>query len=127
MREEKLKELLNELADATVEPVRPGLTEDIKRQIPQRLRPHRGGMDTINIIIDLRINKLAAAAAIIITVALCANFLGGQGPAGEGIYQDSKLLAKYWLSNIIRYEIKKGRKNWRGKISNKQKSEFLSP
>jgi hypothetical protein len=95
MQEEKIKELLNELADRTIEPVRDGLDEDIKRRIPQSLAPHRGGWDTINIIIDLRVSRLAAAAVIIITMVLLANFFGNRDSAGEGIYQDSKLLIKY--------------------------------
>jgi hypothetical protein len=93
--EEKLKELLNKLPDVTTEPVPQRLGEDIKRQIPHRLSPHRVGMDTINIIIDLRINKLAAAAAIIITIVLCATFLGGRDSAGVNVLQDSMLLIKY--------------------------------
>ena len=97
MREEKLKKLLNELTDVTAEPVSPGLAEDIKYRIPHRLAPHRFGMDTVNIIIDLRINKLTAAAVIIITMVLCANFFGGLDSTGEGIYQNSKLLVRYWL------------------------------
>ena len=97
MREEKLEKLLNELADATVEQPRPGLAEDIRRRIPRQLSPHRGRMDTINIIIDLRISRLAAAAAIIITMILLANFLGGRDLTSGGIYQDSKLLARYLL------------------------------
>ncbi len=97
MTEEKLKGLLNELADGTVEPVRDGFNEDIKRQIPQSLVPHRGGWDTINIIIDLRVSRLAAAAVIIITMVLLANFFGGRDSAGDDIYQDSKLLIKRYL------------------------------
>jgi hypothetical protein len=77
VREEKLGKLLNELADATAGPVHPYLAEEIKHQIPQQLSPHKGGIDTVNIIIDLRISKLAAAAAIIITMILFANFFGG--------------------------------------------------
>jgi hypothetical protein len=100
VREEKLGKLLNELADATAEPVHPYLAEDIKHQIPQQLSPHRGGMDTVNIIIDLRISKLAAAAAIIVTMILFANFFGGQSPADGGIYQNGKLLIKYCLGGI---------------------------
>ena len=100
MREEKLEKLLNELADATAEPVHPHLAEEIKHQIPQQLSPHRGGMDTVNIIIDLRISKLAAAAAIIVTMILFANFFGGQSPADGGIYQNGKLLIKYCLGGI---------------------------
>ncbi|MCX5637897.1 MAG: hypothetical protein NTX52_09435 [Planctomycetota bacterium] len=97
MAEDKLKELLNEQADATAEQVREGLNEDIKRQIPQSLVPHRGGRDTINIIIDLRISRLAAAAAIIITALLLASLFSSPDSAGAGIYQDSKLLIKYCL------------------------------
>jgi hypothetical protein len=100
MREEELEKLLNELADATAQPAPPHLAEDIKHQIPHHLSPHRGGMDTVNIIIDLRISKLAAAAAIIVTMVLCANFLRSRSPTGDGIYQDSKLLIKYCLGGI---------------------------
>jgi len=97
MKEERLEKLLSELADATAEPVHPDLAEDIKHRIPRRLMHHRGGVDTINIMIDLRINKLAAAAAIIITMILCATFLGGRDSTSEGIIQDSRLLVKYFL------------------------------
>jgi hypothetical protein len=96
MREEKLQKILNELADATPESVRPGLAQDIKDQIPHRLIPHKRGMDTINILIDLRINKLTAAAAIITTIVLCAHFLGGRDATGGGIYEG----IKYWRSWI---------------------------
>ncbi|MDH4238948.1 MAG: hypothetical protein OEW48_05255 [Phycisphaerae bacterium] len=85
MNEQKLTKLLNDLADATVEPVRPGLTEDIKRQIPERLSPHKGGTDTIHIVINLRISKLAAAAVIIVTILLCAGLFGGRDWTSDGI------------------------------------------
>ena len=85
MNEEKLTKLLNDLADATVEPVRPGLTEDIKQQIPQRFSPHKSGTDTIHIVINLRISKLAAAAVIIITILLCAGLFGGRDWTSDGI------------------------------------------
>lgn len=98
MKEEKLQKLLNGLAKATKEPVRPGLAEDIKDQIPHRLTRHRTGLDTVSIIIDLRINKLTAAAAIIITLILCASLLDGKDLPGSGIYQDSKMLVKHLLS-----------------------------
>ena len=96
-KEEQVKKLLDELGNRIVEPVRPGLAEDIKHQIPHRLAPHRAGMDTINIIIDLRINKLAAAGIIIITMILLANFFGSRDSSGYGIYQDSKMLVEYIL------------------------------
>jgi hypothetical protein len=100
MNEEKLGKLLNELADATAGPVHPYLAEDIKHQIPQQLSPHRGGMGTVNIIIDLRISKLAAAAAIIVTMILFANFFGGRSQGNGGIYQSGKLLVEYCLGDI---------------------------
>lgn len=97
MREERLKKLLSELAERTAEPIHPGLAEDIKRNIPHSLLLHKGRMDTVNIMIDLRISRLAAAAVIIITMILLANFLGGRDLTSNGIYQDSKLLVKYCL------------------------------
>jgi hypothetical protein len=100
MKEEKIEKLLNELADATAERAPSYLAEDIKHQIPQQLSPHRGGMNTVNIIIDLRISKLAAAAAIIVTMILFANFFGGPSQGGDGIYQNGKLLIKYCLGGI---------------------------
>ena len=95
-KEEELKELLNKLPDATTEPVSNGLGEDIKRQIPHKLSTHWGGINTINIIIDFRINKLAAAAAIIMTIVFCATFLGGRDSTGGSVLKDSMLLIKYW-------------------------------
>lgn len=100
MNEEKLEKLLNELADATAGAAPPYLAEDIKRQIPQQLSPHRGGLGTISIIIDLRISKLAAAAAIIVTMILFANFFGSQSQGGDGIYQNGKMFIKYCLGGV---------------------------
>jgi hypothetical protein len=100
MKEEKIEKLLNELADATAKPVSPHLAETIKHQIPRELSPHRGGLDSVNIIIDLRISKLAAAAAIIITMILFANFFGGQGQEGDGIYQSGKMVIEYFFGGI---------------------------
>jgi hypothetical protein len=100
MNEEKLEKLLNELADATSEPGPSCLAEEIKRQIPQQLSPHRGGLDTVNIIIDLRISKLAAAAVIVLTMILFANFFGGRSQGNGGIYQSGKLLVEYCLGDI---------------------------
>jgi len=98
MEEENLGKLLNELAERTAEPVGPDLAEEIKQHIPHSLMPHRKGIDTINIVIDLRVSKLATAAAIIITMILLASFLGSRDSAGSGVsIRDSKVLAKYLL------------------------------
>ena len=101
MTEERLKELLNKLTDATAGPVRPGLDEDIKHQIPQPLMPHRGGWDTISIIIDLRVSKLAAAAVIILTMIFLANFFGGRDFTGTDIYESGKLLIGYIVRGSV--------------------------
>ncbi|UCG59987.1 MAG: hypothetical protein JSU70_10790 [Phycisphaerales bacterium] len=95
IQNEKLKELLHELGQREAEPARPDLAEDIKKRIPHRLIPH--AMDTINIMIDLRISRLAAAAVIVITMVLLASFMGGRGSLGYGTYEDSKLFLKYCL------------------------------
>ena len=97
MEQEKLDKLLNELAERTAEPVRPGLAEDIKEQIPAGLGTHRGGLNTINIIIDLRINKLVAAAVIIIAMILLVSFFGTRDSQGGNIYQEGKLFLRYLL------------------------------
>ena len=97
MKEEKLEKLLNELADVTAEPPRPDFADDIKQRIPHRLIPPRSGLDTVNIIIDLRVSKLATAAAIIITMVLWGSFLRGRDSIGDGLYQDGKMLVKYFF------------------------------
>ncbi len=95
MKEEKLEKMLNDLADATAQPVRNGLAEDIKHRIPHRLIPQRGGLNTINIIVDLRISRLTAAAAIIITIVLCANFFGERDSSDGSIFHNSMLLIRH--------------------------------
>ena len=97
MAEDRLKELLGQMADVTTEPARPGLNEDIKCRIPHQLIPHRKGWDTINIIVDLRVSRLAAAAVIILAVILLAHLFGGRDTTSADIYQDSKLLIQFLL------------------------------
>lgn len=100
MQQEKLEKLLNQLAAATLEPVAPELSENIKHSIPGDLMLRRGGLDTISIIIDLRISKLVAAAVIIISTVLLAGFLGGRDSTGADLYQDGKLLLRYCTGGI---------------------------
>lgn len=98
MSQDKLEKLLNQLSSAAKEPVDPGLANDIKQHIPRPLLAHRRGLETINVIIDLRINRLTAAAAIIITMILLANLMSPRNQADRSIYRDSKLLAKHLLA-----------------------------
>ncbi len=97
MDKEKLENLLRKMSDSAKELPRPELCQEIKELIPVTLGHHRG-LDTINIIIDLRISRLAAAAAIIITVILCANFLGRSASPEDNLFQNSKVMLKYFLS-----------------------------
>jgi hypothetical protein len=99
--DEKLERLLSELGQGAGERVRPGLAEDIKAHIPEHLHAHRRGLDTINIVIDLRVGKLAAAAAIIITMILLANI--------HGLYQDGRMLAKYFMGGSSQSDILTGK------------------
>jgi len=95
MEEEKLKELLSEVAEQTDEPVRPGLAEDIKHQIPSRLMCRVGRIGPLNVIIDLRVNRLVAAAIIMVAMILFADLFGRQDSLGDNIFHDSKMLVEY--------------------------------
>jgi len=95
MKPDNIEHLLNELGPRTAEPVRPELGEEIKQRIPHRLNRHKIGWDTVNIIIDLRLNRSVAAAVIIVSVLLLLNLYGSRDGTGGGIVQDSKLLIKY--------------------------------
>jgi len=97
MNQDKLENLLTDLAKATEQRARPGFAEDIKHNIPQKLLAHRSA-DTVSIMIDLRINKLAAAVVIIVTLILCANFFAGTGSTGKSIFHDTWLWARYRLA-----------------------------
>ena len=96
MKNENLEKLLTQLAEKTAEPVRPDLADDIKRSIPRDLSARRHGLDTTSIIIDLRVGKWTAAAAIAATVILCIGLFGGKDLATDGI-QGGKLIFDYWL------------------------------
>ncbi len=95
MKEENVEQLLNELAQRATEPVRPDLGPAIKQRIPHRLTRHRIGWDTVNIIIDLRLNRSVAAAVIVVAVLLLLNVFGSRDANG-GLFQDSMLVIKYW-------------------------------
>jgi hypothetical protein len=96
MEEKKIHGLLTELGQRLTEPVRPALGEEIKQRIPHQLARHKIGWDTVNIIIDLRLSKSVAAAAIVIAMILLLNLFGGRDSSVRGIVQDGVLLVKYW-------------------------------
>lgn len=100
MEQKKLESLLRELAKQTEEYVRPTLADDIKQRIPHPLMHHRGGLDTIRIIIDLRVNRLATAAAIILTMFLCVNIYRDRSLPLSRLYDDTKVVAQFMLGHI---------------------------
>jgi len=97
MDEKKFDELFHKLTETSSEALRPELADKVKGHIPDSMPRHRG-LDTINIMIDLRVSRLAAAAAIIIAVVLIAGFMGAGSSKGESLYQDAKLMFQYWLN-----------------------------
>ncbi len=102
MQKKEIEELLKVLPGRLIERARPGLAQEIKNRIPHRLCLHR--LDTINIIIDLRISRLAAAAVILLAVFLIGAFFGGRDANGLQVYQDGKLFLKYALGGENAYK-----------------------
>jgi len=96
MNTSRIEELLRKLPGRAIERARSGLAVEIKERIPERLSPHR--MDTINIIVDLRISRLTAAAAIFLAVLVIGVFFGGREVLGHRTFEDGKLLLKYTLA-----------------------------
>jgi len=93
MSEEETKDLLQRLPKCLTESVPADLGRKIKQQIPQRLLPHRWGGETVNIIVHLRISRLTAVAAIVLTLVLCVRFFSDHDPArSAGLYDDFKVL-----------------------------------
>jgi len=98
---EKIEAMLRALARRGIEPARPGLMHEIKCRIPRRLVPHR--MDTVRIIVDLRISRIAAAAVIVLALLVAASFFGGREAISGGVVHDGKLFLKYTLRGESAY------------------------
>lgn len=102
MEKRELEGLLKVLPGQLIDRARPGLAQDIKSRIPHRLNLHR--LDTINIIVDLRISRLAAAAVILVAVFLTGAFFGGRDSEGLHVYQDGKMFIRYALGGENAYK-----------------------
>lgn len=98
MRDDRLQEMLNKMAEFTSEPVRDGLDGDIRHHIPYRLVRHTITWNTFRIMIDLRLSRSVAAAVILISISVWASFLGAWNTSADQVLQDSKLLIKYGLA-----------------------------
>jgi hypothetical protein len=97
MDQQKIENLLKELAEKTVELPPVVLSEEINKRIPESIRPLRATV-VFNIVINLRVGKLAAAAAIILTMVLCANLFERSDLSAGSIYNDCKLFLTYRLA-----------------------------
>ena len=98
---EKIEGMLKAFSQRGLELARPGLMQEIKNRIPHRLICHR--MDTINIIVDLRISRIAAAAAILVALLLAGTFFGGREAVSGGVVHDGKLFLQYALGGESAY------------------------
>jgi len=101
MDKQQVTELLKALPPRLDDPPRPALAVEIKRRIPERLIPHR--MDTINIIVDLRISRVVAAAAVLVALALIGVIAANRSGALE-TYHDGKLMLQYALGGEDAYK-----------------------
>lgn len=93
--QKKIGQLLESLAERGFEKPRGGLVQEIKNHIPAKLSVHR--LDTINIIVDLRVSRLAAAAAIIIVVVVMGSYFAGRDASSGGILADGRSVIRYAL------------------------------
>jgi hypothetical protein len=116
MEKRELEEMLKVLPARLIERARSGLAQEIKSRIPHRLYPHR--LDTVNIIVDLRVSRIAAAAAIVVAVFLIGAFFGGRDAGGMHVIQDGKLLLKYTLGgeNACRADLLAGLAKFRDEL-----------
>jgi len=96
MRTREIEDHLRTLGECGFDRARPGLAQKIRSQIPGRLIPHR--MDLVGMFAELRINRLAAAAVILLALLVTGSFFGGASAVGTQMYQDSKLLLQYTLA-----------------------------
>jgi len=108
MTKKTMEDLLRAFSQRAIEPARPELADELKNRIPHRLSLHR--MDTVNIIVDLRISRLAAAAAIVIAMLTIGVFFGGREAVGRRMYDDGKMFLKYTLGgkNAYRADVLEG-------------------
>ena len=109
MKNENIEKLLHDLAEHPIEQAPAQLAGRIKQAMPSTARHHKGPLDSINIMIDLRVSKLAAAAAIILTMILCVNFLGTKNTADEGLRQNGKKMIKAYLGLTEEEDVHTGR------------------
>jgi hypothetical protein len=97
MAGKRTEELLQKLGQRGKELAPQSLAERIKQRIPDRLMESRWGRERINIVIHLRISRVAAVAAIILSLVVFAG-LFGRGQEDGGWYLGLKGMVRDVLS-----------------------------
>jgi len=97
MEQERLGNLLRKLGEHTNEPAGNYLANRIKNQIPENPALHKSSLHNVRIIIDLRVNKLTAAAAIIFTLAICLAIFGSRSTTGNDFIQNIRGIVLYFF------------------------------
>jgi hypothetical protein len=94
MDNQRISGLLKSWSRSLISSVRPGLSDQIKQQVPDRLSLHRVG--TVHIIVDLRASRVAAAAAILIGLVVLGGIVRSQGGVIQ-TYRNGRLVLRYTL------------------------------
>jgi hypothetical protein len=90
MTASRLEGLLRELGRRQAEPAPQGLCERIKHHIPARHLAGGWGKGTINIMVHLKISRVAAVAAIVLSLIVFGGFFGSKGWSDTEWTQDIK-------------------------------------
>ena len=113
MKKPEIEKMLERMGQATDHSPGEDLSENIKRHIPDRLYEHKAGRDTVSIMINLRISRLAAAAIIILTIIIGLQVIPAVSSEDSGLIQDGRMWLRAWTS-----------KSATEKVLNKQSSQL---
>jgi len=94
MQNNDIEKMLKDLAVKTSELAPEGLSDRIKEQIPSELKEYKGKFDTVRIIVDIKIGRLAAAVIIILMIIFCTDIYN-RAEYGNTFLGDTKFLFSY--------------------------------
>lgn len=94
MQNSDIEKMLKDLAVKTSVKAPEGLSDRIKAQIPSELKEYKGKFDTVRIIVDLKVGRLAAAVIIILMVIFCTTIYD-RAEYGNAFIKDTKFVFGY--------------------------------
>ena len=94
MAESRLEELLRELGRREVEPAPQSLGERIKHHIPIRHGAYGLGRGPINIMVHLKISRMAAVVAIVLSLIVFGSFFGNKSWSVAEWVQDARVAVR---------------------------------